>query len=439
VTDDARSRAAALRQRTLHTGPLNKRLSSLIKISQALAGPGTLDELVESVAREVCEHLMADQVFFLLQDAHGALHVRSEYPRDGARARTSVSGSVCDEAMRGDALFIPEAANDPRFQGQESVQQLNLRSVMVAPVTPVGSGVPTGLLYACTYSPDGQIFGEEDLELLKALASQVSIHLDRTRVLAEKERLLGELRAVAASRGRVVEVATHELGTPIQQVWLALFVAQKHAERLAAPGIPQPEDKAELAAALRRAVDGMHGLRARFIDPFRAYQELELLIDRLAPAPVAQRAIDLMLARWRDMAGDHRLQAFERLPVAVRADAVLLERALTNLVANAFAYSPAGSLVAVEAIREGDTLAITVRDEGMGIPEKDLPHLGTWLYRAENAANLATVPPGMGMGLYAARRIAEAHGGTLAIESELGKGTRVSLRLPAFVESVDHD
>jgi K+-sensing histidine kinase KdpD len=421
VADDPRSRAAALRQRTLHTGPLNRRLSSLIKISQALAGPGTLDELVESVAREVCEHLMADQVFFLLQDAHGALHVRAEHPRDGAHAQTSVSGTVCDEAMRGTALFIPEAANDPRFQGQASVRQLNLRSVLVAPVTPVGSSVPTGLLYACTCSPKGQVFGEEDLELLKALASQVSIHLDRTRVLAEKDRLFGELRAVAASRGRVVEVTTHELGTPIQQIWLALFVAQ------------------ELVASLRRAIDGMHGLRARFIDPFRAYQQLELLIDRLVPVPVTQRDVDLMLARWRGMAGDHRLQTFERLPVAVRADAALLERALTNLVANAFAYSPAGSLVAVEAAREGDALVITVRDQGMGIPKKDLPYVGTWLYRAENTANLSTVPPGMGMGLYAARRIAEAHGGALEIESELRKGTRASLRLPAFVESADHE
>ena len=437
MTDDAKSRAAALRQRNIQTGSLNRRLSSLIKISQALAGPGTLDELVGSVAREVCEHLMADQVFFLLQDAHGALHVRAEHPRDGARARTSVSGSVCDEAMRGTALFIPEAANDPRFQGQASVQQLNLRSVLVAPVTPVGSTIPTGLLYACTYSPKGQVFDEEDLELLKALASQVSIHLDRARVLTEKNRLLGELGAVAASRGRVVEVATHELGTPVQHIWLALYVAQKHAERLAAGA--QSEDLTELAAALRWAIDGMHGLRARFIDPFRAYQELELLIDRLAPAPLAQCDVDLMVARWRGMAGDHRLQAFERLPVAVRTDAALFERAVTNLVANALAYSSPGSLVVVEAAREGDALVITVRDEGMGIPEKDLPYVGTWLYRAENVANLATVPAGMGMGLYTARRIAEAHGGTLEIESALGRGARASLRLPAFVESVDHD
>jgi len=193
VTSDPRSRAAALRQRGGQGEALTRRLSSLIKISQALAGPGTLDELVESVAREVCAHLMADQVFFLLQDARGELHVRAEHPRNGTYTQTSVSGSVCDEAMRGAALFIPEALNDPRFQGQASVLQLNLRSVLVAPVTPVGSGVPTGLLYACTYSPDGQVFGEEDLELLKALASQVSIHLDRARVLAEKDRLLGEL------------------------------------------------------------------------------------------------------------------------------------------------------------------------------------------------------------------------------------------------------
>ena len=69
----------------------------------------------------------------------------------------------------------------------------------------------------------------------------------------------------------------------------------------------------------------------------------------------------------------------------------------------------------------------------MGIPEEDLPHIGTWLYRGSNTANLHTVPAGLGISLHTARRIIEAHGGALAIESQLGQGTRVTITLPAFV------
>jgi signal transduction histidine kinase len=444
VTDDMRARVASLRQRRAQqprSGDApTRRLSSLIKISQTLAGPVTLDELVELVAREVCAHLAADQVFLLLKDARGELHVRAEYPRSGASRRNDiVSRSVCDRAMEGEALLIPEAMDHPDFQSQESVVQLSLRSVLVAPITPVGGGAPTGLLYTCTYYPDGQVFDQEDLELLKALASQVSVHLDRAHVLAEKDRLLRELEAVAASRGRVVEVASHELGTPMQAAWLSLYVAQKHAGRIASSAkegtVVDCQETEELVAALHRAVDAMHGVRARFIEPLRAYYELELLIDRLTPAVVEQKDLDLMLAKWRTIAARHRLVTFSRLPVSIRVDVELFERAVTNLVTNAVNYSPSGSLITVEATRMGDELVIGVQDEGVGIPERDLPHVSTWLYRGENVANVANYPPGLGMGLYAARRIIEAHGGRLEIKSELGKGTRASLILSAFAET----
>ena len=135
------------------------------------------------------------------------------------------------------------------------------------------------------------------------------------------------------------------------------------------------------------------------------------------------------------MAGRHRLRTFSRLPVGLRVDVSLFERALTALVTNAVNYSPPGSRVVVEAARAGDELVISVQDEGIGIPAGDLPYVGAWLYRGENVANLADYPPGLGMGLYAARRIAEAHGGRLEIESQVGKGTRACLILPAFAET----
>jgi signal transduction histidine kinase len=244
---------------------------------------------------------------------------------------------------------------------------------------------------------------------------------------------------VAASRGRVVEVATHELGTPVQVVWLSLSLGLRYAglvQKAAREGsVPQTESVDELVGSLQRALEAVQGVRARFIDPLRAYYDLEMLIDRLRPSLVQPRDLDMMLARWRGLAAWRRLQAFSRLPVGLRVDVALFDRALTNLVTNAVKYSKPGSLIVLEANRVEDELVISVQDEGVGIPERDVPYIGAWLYRGENVANVASFPPGLGMGVYAARRIAEAHGGRLEIESELGKGTRATLILPAFVES----
>jgi signal transduction histidine kinase len=236
-------------------------------------------------------------------------------------------------------------------------------------------------------------------------------------------------------------VATHELGTPVQQVWLSLYVAQRHAEAISRSvkegEAVDADNLAEVLAALGRALEAVHGVRSRFIEPLRAYYDLEMLIDRLRPDVVRQRDLDMMLARWRNIATKHRLQAFARLPVGLRVDVSLFDRAMTALVTNAANYSEPGSRIVVEAARAGDTLVISVQDEGIGIPERDMPYVGTWLYRGENVANVASYPPGLGMSLYAARRIAEAHGGRLEIESEAGRGTRASLILPAFAGASD--
>jgi signal transduction histidine kinase len=237
----------------------------------------------------------------------------------------------------------------------------------------------------------------------------------------------------------VVEVATHELGTPVQVVWLSLSLGLRYAElvqKAAREGsVPQAESIEELVSSLQRALEAVQGVRARFIDPLRTYHDLEMLIDRQRLSLVQPRDLDMMLAKWRGLAARHHLRAFTRLPVGLRVDVALFDRALTNLVTNAVNYSEPGSLIVLEAKREGDELVISIQDKGVGIPEHDMPYIGTWLYRGENVANVASFPPGLGMGVYAARRIAEAHGGRLEIESGLGKGTRATLSLPAFVES----
>jgi signal transduction histidine kinase len=157
----------------------------------------------------------------------------------------------------------------------------------------------------------------------------------------------------------------------------------------------------------------------------------------MSAAVIADEAIEAMLAKWHRMADHHALRTFQTLPVSLKADLSLLDLALTHLVDNALKFSPAHSTVTVAADRVEDSLVFTVTDEGIGIPAEELPLVCDWLVRGREVASQATYPPGLGMGLYTARRIVEAHGGELRITSTLGKGTQAVVALPVFINNVE--
>ena len=117
------------------------------------------------------------------------------------------------------------------------------------------------------------------------------------------------------------------------------------------------------------------------------------------------------------------------LPAPVLADPGRLERILANLVTNALKYSPPETEVIVRVAREGAHAVVEVQDHGQGIAPEDLPHVFERYFRASGSSRLQ----GMGLGLYTARILAEAHGGTITVSSVRGEGSIFRLRLPAVV------
>jgi signal transduction histidine kinase len=110
------------------------------------------------------------------------------------------------------------------------------------------------------------------------------------------------------------------------------------------------------------------------------------------------------------------------------ADADLLSRAITNLVANAIKYSPANTQITVSAQNDKDTLFISVADQGYGIPAEHRLRIFEKFYRVPRVEDADA--PGAGLGLAMVREIAELHGGRVMVESEAGAGSTFTLRLP---------
>ena len=124
-------------------------------------------------------------------------------------------------------------------------------------------------------------------------------------------------------------------------------------------------------------------------------------------------------------------------PLVTPLDADRITQVLVNLLENAAKYSPAGSEIRLTVALDADEVRISVSDSGIGLPPDELARLFAPFGRATNAreANI----PGLGLGLYVSRRLAEAHGGTLLASSAgVGRGSTFTLVLP-FVEAPTTD
>ena len=110
------------------------------------------------------------------------------------------------------------------------------------------------------------------------------------------------------------------------------------------------------------------------------------------------------------------------------ADPAMLRRVIDNLLDNAAKYSEAPAPVALVASAKDGMLQVAVRDEGIGIDPQDMPRLFTPFFRTDRSRARGT--GGVGLGMALAKRIVEAHGGSIAVESRPGLGTTVTFRVP---------
>lgn len=114
--------------------------------------------------------------------------------------------------------------------------------------------------------------------------------------------------------------------------------------------------------------------------------------------------------------------------VGVQGDKVNLRRLFLNVMDNAIRYTPQGGVISVNLSQQGATALVTIADSGVGIPTEHIPNIFDRFYRVDKARSRAE--GGSGLGLAICRQIAQAHGGEISVESQVGKGSTFSIKLP---------
>jgi signal transduction histidine kinase len=262
-------------------------------------------------------------------------------------------------------------------------------------------------------------FGEGDLEARAGVVQRDELG-DVGRAFDTMAERVTEL--LRAERELLANVS-HELRTPLARIRMAF-------------GLIEDGDAAAARASIADVTEDLDELE-RLLSDILTAARLELGDARAGTPPLRKEQVDVAdlveraAAKFRSSHPERALSVeVAKDLVTIDADPMMLRRVVDNLLENAHKYSPdPSSTITLRALRAPGGAAFEVADQGMGIPEDDLPHLFTPFFRGERSRARGT--GGVGLGLTLARRIVEAHRGSIEVTSAVGAGTTFRVLVPA--------
>jgi signal transduction histidine kinase len=396
-------------------------LEAANRCARALSSSLELDQAFEAFIREVRGFVPFDRIAIVLSEEGSAqvmavAGVGAERVLPPGSARP-IKGTLLEELLRKGQPVYRRDMLEPEYPEEERFKELGLRSRFV---TPLYLGARTiGMLSLVRREPNA--FTEEEMELAGLLGRLVASAVQNIRAYEAERKTVEELRRLSALRADFVSLVSHELRTPmaavigsaqtLQQRWRELTADQRESFLELIAG-----ETGRLATLISDVLDTSRIDAGTFTFRFSDVDLGELVRDSVAAAEVSSDEVAL------------RAEVQEPLPV-VRGDPERLRQVLMNLIDNAIKYSPAGDRVDVHAYAEDGRVRVDVRDRGPGIAREDQ----RLIFEKFGRVTTGNTRPGTGLGLFIARSIAEAHGGTLEVASAPEHGAVFTLELPGQV------
>jgi signal transduction histidine kinase len=405
-----------------------RRLERLLEISRTLSASLDLEPFLHSLIAAASE-LTGCEAASILELEEGGEQLRflalPWFHREVLKSvkvplQTSVAGWVLEN---GQPAVIPDVAAEPRhFKGVDLASEFTTRSLLAVPITYQGQKL--GVLEVINKTGEAH-YTEEDLTILETLASQAAIAIQNTHLMNKLQKSQDGISQLDRMKSDFIGIASHELRTP-----LGLILGHATFLREVIP----PDYHAQLDIIVRNAI------------------RLKEIIDSIANMDNAQRGMasirahSVSIKRVVEEVMDSFHQEAQKKHITMRSDtgqgemlvqgdASKISIALSNMVQNAILFTNPDGHVFIVAEQIPGYVKVSVIDDGIGIPSKDLPHVFERFYQAES--HLTRKHGGMGLGLSVAKVMVEMHGGRIWAESIESKGSNFTFILPVTSGQAD--
>jgi signal transduction histidine kinase len=256
-----------------------------------------------------------------------------------------------------------------------------------------------------------------------AVRSKVNVFVDLFRQRQELQAAKSDLQRAVNMRDDFMSLIAHELRNPLNSVYLQ---AQLRRKMLSSPRPPDPQAMIKMVERDERQIRSMVRLLDDMLDVSRARTgNLAIVPGTFDLAASARAVVEAIQAQAEGSGVTLTLAAPDTLPIV--GDEFRIEQVITNLLTNALRYGQGKPVTVAVGMREHEPEAfVSVRDQGMGIAEADQERIFEQFERTDGVSQIA----GLGLGLYIARQIAQAHQGRLEVRSAPGEGAEFILSLP---------
>jgi two-component system sensor histidine kinase ResE len=259
-------------------------------------------------------------------------------------------------------------------------------------------------------------------EVVARVQNQLMLVYQRRQIEALRAMDRQYFESLNRMKDQFIRMATHDLRNPLN-----VILGYTHVlDRLDVAESDKPLLN-QSVENIRDSIDKMRTLVTDMLDLAQLETGSRLTLMEVALADFLEKC----LGSFHVLASQQQIElSYEAPPpdARVKMDESYMTRVVDNLVSNAIKYSPNGGKVTVRAwIKEGSA-NIEVRDTGIGIPEKDLPHVFDAFYRVQTDNNEGV--EGSGLGLSIVKTIVEQHGGTITVQSKAGQGSTFRVMLP---------
>lgn len=381
-----------------------------------------LDEVLNHVYDAFRGVIPYDRIGFSLIEENG-MTVRARWARSEALEMKIPKGYSAPLAGSSLQAIIetgtPRILNDleehlrahPDSDSTRRIVEEGVRSSLTCPL--IAMGKPIGFMFFSSRKPN--TYKNAHVEVYLQIAGQLSM-------MVEKGRLYQQLLELNETKNRFLGMAAHDLRNPLGSIkgfaslLLGGFVGSLTEEQL------------DILHRVRLACDRMLGLMNELLNVSAIEAgRLDLQMEDLDLAACLRECRD----DNNPLAGAKSIRIGLDLPAqlpSVRADVQRIHQVLTNLVTNAIKYSHRDTLITIGARAAEGEIQVWVEDQGLGIPEEEIPKIFTEFGRA--SARPTAGESSTGLGLAIVKRMVEMHGGRVWVESQVGVGSRFTFTLP---------